>query len=303
MIKANKVISQKDKNIDKNAKTKSIIGLGLIMATIAAGFMLVVANSALWVNQTLFNVDTFSTIAERALLSESSRDALASEVVDTALSNHPLAKNIIGDTTTKLISGLLSSNRAEVSVKRVISRLHLAITSENPKNIEYDLTGIKSVVDKIITLIGEEGSTGAVSQLPDKIVILDVSNLPKLYMYGTVFLWLAPIALIGAVILLARPHVIRRQLDVRILIFQGFAVIGTSVMALLVGPLFRPTLLAQVPSTDLRVVVDNIYGAFISNFDAQTMWLFNLGLIILGFAVCVLIYTNFISKWLKSKKA
>lgn len=287
----------------KKSKPTSAISRGLIAVTIAAGFMLVIANSALWVNRTLFNVDTFSTIAEKSLLSESSRNALAGEVVDTALADRPLIKNVVGDTVTKLISGLLGSNQAEAGLRKVISRIHLAITSENPKNIEYDLTGIKSVIDKIITLIGKDDAESRVNKIPDKIVILDVSNLPKLYMYGTVFLWVAPIALIGAAILLVRPHVIRRRLDAKILTFQGFVIIGTSVMALLVGPLFQPPLLAQIPSTDLRVVVENVYDAFIDNFNAQTMWLFDLGLVVLVIAVCVFVYTRFIVKWMQLRKA
>ena len=282
---------------------KSILSRSLIAATIIAGFLLVIANSALWVNRTLFNADTFSTIAQQSLLSESSRNAMASEIVNTALEDRPLVKNVVGDTATKLISGLLGTNQAEAGVKKVISRIHLAITSENPKNIEFDLTGIKSVIDKLITLIGKEDTATAVNKIPDKIVILDVSNIPKLYIYGTVFLWIAPIALIGAAILLARPHVIRRRLDGKILTFQGFAVIGTSVMALLVGPLFKPPLLAQIPSSDLRVVVENVYNAFISNFNSQTMWLFDFGLAILFIAICVFIYNRFIIVWLSSRKA
>lgn len=288
---------------DKNEKPKSKLSRGLIAATIVAGFLLVIANSALWVNRTLFNVDTFSTIAEKSLLSESSRNALASEIVDTALADRPMVKNIAGDTITKLISGLLGSNQAEIGVKKIISRIHLAITSENPKNIEYDLTGIKSVIDKIITLIGKDESSSSVSKIPDKLVILDVSNLPKLYIYGVVFLWVAPFALICAAIILVRPHIIRRRLDANILTFQGFAVVGASVMALLIGPLFRPTILAQIPTSDLRIVVQDVYDAFIANFNAQTMWLFDLGLVILAVAVIVFIYNRFIIKWIESRKA
>lgn len=283
-------------------KPKPLIGRGLIAVTVIAGFLLVIANSALWVNRTLFNVDTFSTIAEQSLLSESSRNALSGEIVDIVLSDRPVVKNIVGDTATKLISGLLGSNQAEAGVKKIISRIHLVITSENPKNIEFDLTGIKSVIDKIITLIGKDEDISRVNKIPDKIVILDVSNIPKLYLYGTIFLWVAPIALIGAAILLARPHIMRRRLDAKILTFQGFTVIGTSVMALLVGPLFRPPLLAQIPDSDLRVVVDNVYNAFVDNFNAQTMWLFDLGLVMLFVAICVFIYTRFILVRLKSRK-
>lgn len=283
-------------------KPKPLIGKGLIAVTVVAGFLLVIANSALWVNRTLFDVNTFSTIAEQSLLSESSRNALAGEVVDTVLADRPLVKNAVGDTATKLISGLLGSNQAEAGVKKVISRIHLAITSENPKNIEFDLTGIKSVIDKIIILIGKDDDASRVNKIPDKIAILDVNKLPKLYLYGTIFLWVAPLALIGAAILLARPHVIRRRLDAKILTFQGFVIIGTSVLALLVGPLFRPPLLAQIPDSDLRVVVDNIYNAFVDNFNTQTMWLFDFGLVMLFVAICVFIYTRLVLVWLKSRK-
>lgn len=286
----------KPESLSMTNKLKPALSRSLILVTIIAGFLLVIANSALWVNRTLFNDEVFTTITKQSLLSESSRNALAEEIVDTVLENRPLVKNIAGDTITKLISGLLNSSQAESGLKIVISSVHLAITSENPKNIEYDLVGIKNLIDRIVTVVGDEPDTSSINKIPDKIVILDVSKLPKLYVYGTIFLWVAPIALIGAVILLARPHIIRRRLDAKILTFQGFAIIGASVTALLVGPLFRPPLLAQIPDSDLRVVVDNVYNAFIENFNTQTMWLFGLGLIILSMAICSFVYYRYVAK-------
>ena len=289
-------------NNTKEQKAKPALSRGLISATIIAGFLLFIANSALWVNRTLFNADTFTSITSQALLSDSSRNAIAGEVVDVALQNRPLVKNVIGDTVSKLISGLLNTNQAEAAVSKVISKIHLAVTSANPQNIEFDLSGIKATAEKIITLIGKEETTTNVSNIPDTIVILDVSNMPKFYQYATLFLWMAPLALIGAAIILIRPHVKLRRLDMKVLTLQGVSILGVSLLALLVGPLFRPPLLAQVSSENLRTVTENIYNAFITTFNSQTMWLFWFGFALLFIAGGMFIYTHFIAKRIHSKK-
>jgi len=286
----------------KDQKVKPALSRGLIAATIIAGFLLVVANSALWVNRTLFNADTFTSISSQALLSDSSRNAIAGEVVDAALQNRPLVKNVIGDTVSKLISGLLNTNQAEAAISKVISKIHLAITSENPQNIEFDLSGIKVTAEKIITLIGKDETASNISSIPDTLVILDVSNMPKFYQFATLFLWIAPLALIGAAIILIRPHIKLRRVDMKILTLQGASILGVSLLALLVGPLFRPPLLAQVSSENLRTVTENIYNAFIATFNSQTMWLFWFGFILLLIAGGMFIYTHFIAKRIYNKK-
>ena len=98
-----------NKSIEKQTK-KSAITRRVIAGTIIACFLLVLANSAIWVNNTLFNSTVFSNLTKQAILSESSRNAIASELVDTALADKPVLQRTIGPTASKLISGFLGTS-------------------------------------------------------------------------------------------------------------------------------------------------------------------------------------------------
>ncbi|MBP9738346.1 hypothetical protein KBD20_01520 [Candidatus Saccharibacteria bacterium] len=249
----------------------------IVVPIIVSAGLLLIANSAIWVNDVLFNTEKFTQITSQALLSESSRNALAGEIVDQALADRPIVKRVVGEPATKFVSGLLGTNLAETATDKVVARLQTAVTTEDPQNIEIDLTGIKNILPKLISLAGAEDSIPEETKLPDTLVLLDTANIPNVYKYATVFLWLAPISAITATILLAYPHIKRRSIVVPVVAMQGFAIVLTGFFAQLVGPLFRPAILSQVSNQNIRIVVENIYNAFSNSFNAQSNWLFVVG--------------------------
>ncbi len=265
------------KSANKVEDSTTIWTWRIVVPIIVSAGLLLIANSAIWVNDVLFNTEKFTQITSQALLSESSRNALAGEIVDQALVDRPIVKRLVGEPATKFVSGLLGTNLAETATNKVVARLQTAVTTEDPQNIEFDLTGIKSILPKLISLAGAEESIPEETKLPDTLVLLDTANIPNVYKYATVFLWLAPISAITATILLAYPHIKRRAIVVPVVAMQGFAIVLTGVSALLIGPLFRPTLLSKVSNQNIRIVVENIYNSFSDSFNAQSNWLFVLG--------------------------
>lgn len=270
---ARKQIQQKDK----------IFSWKIVVPTIVAGLFLLVANSALWVNNVLFNNKVFTQTATEALLSESSRTSIASEVVNKALADRPVAQRVVAQPATKLIASLLDTNLAQTATTKVVSRLQTAVTTRSPQNIELDLTGVKNISAKL--LAAAETADVQVRQperdLPDTIVLFDASNVPNVYQYGQTSLILAPLFAFGGLLLLAYPHISRRSLVRSILVVQGAAIIVFGLLALTVGPIFRPMVLSGVESSSARVVVENMYNAFIQTFNQQTAWLFATGCILL----------------------
>lgn len=285
------------------AKTKISFKLSprlrfILLSSLAVLFLLV-ANSALWVNRTIFNTENFSQITTDSLLSESSRNAMANEVVDQALKDRPVVKNVVQEPATKFISGLLATSQAQAGVERVVSKLHIVLTSEDTENVEIDLTGIKQTASKLIDLANKEDGQAAtkVESLPDKITLLDTSQFPKFYKLGTAFMWLAPITLVAGLLILAWPHIKAKKVKLDVLLSQGLIVLAAYFIGLLFGPLFRPPVLAQFNNANLRTVAENLYNSFIASFNSQIQLLLVLGLVMVAVPLGDQLY-----KYIKKKK-
>ncbi len=254
------------------------------LTSVVAALFLLVANSAIWVNQSIFNTQNFTSTAVTSLTSESSRQALASEVVDKALADKPLVKNVAGDTATKLVSGLLGTNQFNRVLTAAVGKLQVYVTSPEQKSVTLDLTGVKSTVERLVGVANTAGVSVAengdrLSQVPDQVVLVDANNIPSFYGYGLAFMWLAPICLILALVLLAYPYFRNRSKYYQVALAQGSVILVAGLLALLVGPLFRPPVLASITSPNVRTIVGNLYDAFLAQFNQQVYWLIVVGLV------------------------
>lgn len=258
----------------------------VILTAILAGLLLVVANSAIWVNRSIFDTTTFTNTAVASITSESSRQALAGEIVDRALADRPLVKNVAGNTATKLISGLLGSNQFNQVLTKAVGKIQVYVTSENQETVALDLSGVKGTVGTLLTVADNRGvadtenATNRLNTIPDELVLVNADNIPSFYKAGVALLWIAPICVITALGLLVYPYVRHRNRYHRIALVQGATVVMAGILSLLVGPLFRPPALSSVTSPNMRIVVGNLYDAFIASFNQQAYWLIGAGLIL-----------------------
>lgn len=276
---------------------------GIAFMAIFATVLLIVANSALWVNRTIFNTENFTTISTTALLSESSRQALGDEIVGRALADQPAIRSAVSDPASNFVAGLLNTQQARSVLTKLVSSVQILLTSKNPKNIEYDLTGIKTTVAKLIQITGKEDAAVAKLTIPDKIVIFDASKIPPFYKYGLTLTLIAPLAIIAALTLLAIPHIKKSYPTAKVLMIQGVTLIAGGAFALLIGPIFRPPVLAQVANANLRIVVENFYNAFIDTFNAQTMWLIWVGIIAVLIPLIARVYKLIRTTYFDTKSA
>ncbi len=272
-----------------------------ILSTILAALLLVVANSAIWVNRTMFDTKEFTTVTSQALLSQSSRNALAGEIVDTALQSQPAARAVVAEPATNFIAGLLNTQQAQNALNAVVGKVQILFTSKRPEPITYDLSGIKTTITKLLTLANKDEAVVKVDQVPDTITIFkNIDKIPSFYQAGVVLTFVAPLAFLLALFLLVWPHVKKRYPTNKLLVGQGIAVSTAGLLALLVGPLFKPPVLAQVNQQNLRIVVENVYNAFIATFNSQTYYLLGLGIVLLliplGSKVYTLVKTTYFTK-------
>lgn len=257
----------------------------VIIMGVVAGLLLVVANSAIWVNRYLSDTDNFTRTAVTSLTSESSTDALATEIVDVALADYPAIKGVVDDTAINFISGLLGAGRTEQALTALVGRLQVFLTSPQKPPVVINLEGAKETINNLIKLAGREGETKFdPNEIPNQITVFDPAKFPNFYNYTVALTWTSPLAGIGALVLLAWPYVQNRNRYREIMVIQGICVAAAGALALLIGPLFKPIALGNIASPNLRVVVGNLYDAFIATFNQQTA-----GLIIAGTVAVVVV--------------
>ncbi len=263
----------------------------LMTMAFGAALLFVIANSALWVNRYIFDASNFTQVTTASLTSESSRRAMAQSITNRALQDYPTVRNVINNSAVNVVSGVLGSDQVENVLQRAISRLQIALTSNNLESIVIDLSGPKDVLTRIINVVGQQREVKVnPDNIPSEIVLLDADKIPDFYKYGVFFLWLGPIALIGAAVLTAVPYFKLRQNYKFIMLVQGAALLVVSLLALLLGPLFRPPLLANLNRDEARIVIGNLYDAFIATFNAQTTSLIIAGIIVMAVSGILFVY-------------
>ncbi|HET7673773.1 MAG TPA: hypothetical protein VFK11_04670 [Candidatus Saccharimonadales bacterium] len=261
----------------------------VIITSIIAGVLLLVVNSAIWVNRQVFNQNNFTRTTVASLTSQSSRDALAGKIVDEALQNYPRIQNITDDSLTKIISGLLDGDRVQTLLSKSVSKLHIYLTSNNQQDVVINLSGIKNTINKLVEILGQDQADGQVLQrvenTPDQIVLIDKKNVPDLYKYGIFFSFIAPFAFLIAIGLLAFPYIKDRANYLTIMLTQGVVIALVGIFSLLIGPIFKPAVLSSVQDPNGRIIVENLYNDFIATFDSQSLWL-----IVSGILMCVSVF-------------
>ncbi len=274
-----------------------------IILTVFAGFFLLITNSAIWVNNQIFDSENFTNTVTTSLTSESSRTAISEEITNRIFADRPVAKRIAGNFSTKLIGGLLDTDQFKNILTPAVERIQAYATSSNQQTVAIELGGVKDIITRITNVAETLDREVAVNtaNIPDQIVIINAENVPDLYKIGIVFLWLAPLAFFAAVALLSYPYLKHLNDKKKILITQGSIITLAGLIGLLVGPLFKPPLMSIAKEPNGRVVIGNLYDAFIATFNSQTTILALLGVLIVLIATAWIGYP-YVKNMVNSRK-
>lgn len=255
---------------------------GSVVLLLAAGILLFLAESAFWVNRTVFDQATFTNITTTALLSQSSRDALATAIVDKALADRPVLQRTVGDRATRLVSSLLGSDLSNQAVTALSNRTYAYVTAANRQDIKLDLTAVKAPVSKIVDLVEDSGREVNIdpNRIPDEIVLISSATFPDLS--GTVqrMLWLGPLLWFGMLAAFTAYIYIGRRDYARRVYFACLTVAIVAVIGLLLYPFVPPPVAAAVPNIELRPVVTNLTSGFLAPFKTQMWWLLGIAAVV-----------------------
>ncbi len=262
--------------------------------------LLLVLHSAYWMNQNFLNNQNFSQKVSSVLAQDSSREAIGQEVSDQVFKDKPVLGRVAGDKLSSIVTSILGTDIANKVVTRVSSDTVLYLTSAKQKPIEISLSEIKPVIVTLSTVLNSVDKTSNVSidasTIPDKVVLLEPGTIPSLYRYSVILSWMVPfsaIIVLGLFALIVR----LRKLSIRQGIKRaGILLLSSSVIGMIVGPIFKPPAVSMLQSASLRTLTSNLYDAFWSPFFTQMTYMFILGFILIAVSFIPLTRPSFMKK-------
>jgi len=79
----------------------------VVLAIVAGCILLAAANISLWATHSVFNAERFGILVAEGLQSDRATQAIASEVVDHLLAEHPAVRGVAGAVAEDLLAALL----------------------------------------------------------------------------------------------------------------------------------------------------------------------------------------------------
>ena len=205
------------------------------------------------------------------IMQESNRNAVAGKVVDEALKNRPIIKNIAGERLTSLVSGLLASDMGERVVGNLTTKIYEYVTRPNPKNIQLNLTAIKQPLAALSSIAQNVGADTKLDTdaIPDTIILVHAKEVPNFNGLYVAFIWLAPIFWLLTLITFALYIYIGRARYATYVYRAYFAVALVGVLCLMVAAYLPASLGAMVVDNDVSQVATNLATAFLTTLTSQ----------------------------------
>lgn len=241
---------------------------------VSAAILLFLAQSSYWVNHTIFNQKNFTKITTETLLTESSRDAIASAAVNKIFEDRPILQNTISEQVTAITSGLLGSDLSKQAIERLTSKVYAYATTENRQDIAFDLVAIKEPLSKVVTLVrGESEEQPILERIPDEIVLVESDSFPNVSNTVRTMLWLGPLFWLGTIGLFGIYIYRGRNTLSRQIYTVGFTIIAVALIGLIVSPFVPPPITSIVSTIEVRPVVESLTINFLEPFRVQMLYM------------------------------
>lgn len=249
------------------------------LAVIAVVFILT-ANFSLWLGNNIFNRQAFVDTTVAVARDRTVREATADEFTSMLFEDHPILSRIAEEPVNDVIVGLLGSDAVKPAMEAVAGRLNDLLTAKNPQGVSVDLSGADRFLGPVAVALGRELQVEVPRQLPDRLVIVEKGEIPSIYGWGSMMLWLGPVlGLIGIAILAGLALAARGGERLPVAKTEGLALtIGSAVFILLVL-IMRAPVLADVSNQNMRVIVGSVFDAFARTLVLQTLLLAVIGLV------------------------
>jgi len=225
--------------------------------------LLLIANMGYWLSSTIYNPTNFSNTVVQAYESPEVRNAIASEIVDSALGSRPLVKQVLGDPIHSAISGIIGSNMFKTVLKNTASKFNTYVTSSNRKDVTVEVGQVSRFVKVAATAISPSLGDQVPSTTPQTIVIVKSSSIPNVNQWLRPIMFIGPIAGFFSIVIVLVQFYRSKYKPGYIKKASIYFLIGLFVFALLI-PYFRTVLQGSISNQNAETIATSTYNAFAS---------------------------------------
>lgn len=255
-----------------------------ITLSITALMFVLTANFSIWLNNSIFDRQAFVNTTVQTIQEPQARKAISGEIVGTAFKSLPIVQGVVGEPLQSAINGLLGSERFKPILEGLAEKLNIMLTAKTPQSVVVDISGLKTFIKPIAGALDKQlGQTIPVADLPDSLVLIAKGEIPSIYSWAVVLLWVGPIlGLLGLAIIIG---LIRRsgneQRPETLKTIGSILAVGSLVFIVLIKVLKAP-ILASVSSSNAKIVVGDLFDAFAGALTRQTWLPAIAGLVLIG---------------------
>ncbi len=254
----------------------------IIFFIIIAVILVLIANIAWWFNDEIFDSEEFAQKTVQVVERDEVREAIAAKIVDEAFADQPLIQQVAGNVLEPVISGLLGADILKPAIETFAETVHTALTSK-PQEISIDIAAIVEFIKPIATAVNERlGTQIDAANIPDTIVIAEKGDIPSIYTFGVVMLWVGLFSTIiglGLIIwLIWVNHGDKRRYVLKTI---GFTLIVGAAIVLIVLEAIAATILSPIDDENLQIVASNIYDVFVGVLKWQNWILIIIGIVLI----------------------
>jgi hypothetical protein len=248
---------------------------------IVAAIFIFVADISVWAWMNVVDNDRFVVVARETMEREDVRIALATIIVDRMFENRPLLREAIGEEVAAALAGILGRDRFQSLFDRLADRMHRVIIAGGVDPVTLDITTVRSVVLALARVFRDEDDVSSIESYPNEIVILEEQRYAAIERLVIAIPWVAVFSSLAGIGLLALAF-LRAADRSRALVLAGGTIAGVAVLTLVLSLPVRATLIQQFAMREQRIIVGELYDAFVRSLYAQTLILGAIGLIMVG---------------------
>jgi len=248
---------------------------------IVAAVFIFVADISVWAWMNVVDNDRFVVVARQTMEREDVRIAVATIIVERMFEDRPLLRNAVGDEVAAALAGILARDRFQSLFDRLANRMHRVIIAGGIDPVTLDITTVRGVVVALARVFRDEDDVSAIESYPDEIVILEEQRYAALERLVIAIPWIAVSSSLAALGLLVL--VFFRAVDrARAFVHAGSLIVVVAVLTLILSLPVRATLIQQFAMREQRIIVGELYDAFVRSLYAQTLLLGAIGLVMIG---------------------
>jgi len=257
----------------------------IVILSVIVSVFLVLTSIGLWLERQIFNEERFKNTAVGVIKTDQVREAIADEIIIIVTGDFPELQNLATEFVEPTLAELLNSDFVSSAVEEVAGEIQVALTSSEPQAVAIDISGITGPLKTAAGFIPNLNSDveNAIKDLPASIELIEKGGIPSIFTIGLILMWIGRLTGVTALVIfgvMVWKAIAKRQSQ--ILRTLGIYIsIGAAIFLVLIWAISSP-LLATIGSGNIRVIVTNIFEAFLRILVNQTWVILVGGLVLIG---------------------